>query len=254
MSKLIECIPADGVSTQSVLQACDSLGGTRDGMLSSIAACHFNPATLLRPAGGKDCLTAQQLKMAETFAIGQRAKHPLWNDVQTMPGFNVLAGADLTGPMGLMHRAEHPTRILLNSFHYVVGDQVLRFFLTGDPHFNTLSFDTTTGGKYAADLLPQSEASDASNGNLAAFAQHGGKFLMLHGAADAIIPIGSSVLYYKRVQGRMSQQEMDRFLRFYLVPGYGHGRDVFNAGFDALRVLGPVARHGRSAEESGRRR
>ena len=198
-------------------------------MLSSIAACHFNPATLLRPAGGKDCLTAQQLKMVETFATGQRTEHPLWNDVQTMPGFNVLAGADLTGPMDLMHRAEQPTRILLNSFHYVVGNQVLRPFLTGDPHFNTLCFDTKTGGKYAADLLPQSEASDASNGNLAAFAQHGGKFLMLHGAADAIIPIGSSALYEPAGDGPLSAL-LSR-------PGYGHGRCVFNAGFDALGLL-----------------
>ena len=30
---------------------------------------------------------------------------------------------------------------------------------------------------------------------------------------------------------------MDTFLRFYLVPGFGHGRGVFDAGFDVLGVL-----------------
>ncbi len=56
--------------------------------------------------------------------------------VDTMPGFNVFAGADLTGSMGLLHHPEHPPKIILNSFYYVVGDQVLRFFLTGDKYFD----------------------------------------------------------------------------------------------------------------------
>ena len=222
---------------KSVMQACDGLDGVKDEIISDVAACHFHPAALLCPAGGKGCLTAQQLKTVQTFATEQRTEHPLWNNVQTMPGFNVLAGADLTGSMGLLHHAEHPPKILLNSFYYVVGDQVLRFFLTGDTHFNALSFDTTTGGKYAAELLPQSEASDASNGDLTAFAQHGGKFLMLHGTADATIPTNASVLYYGMLQSRMSREDIKDSLRFYLVPGYGHGRGAFDAGFDALGVL-----------------
>ena len=36
--------------------------------------------------------------------------------VDTMPGFNVFAGADLTGSMGLLHHPEHPPKIILNSF------------------------------------------------------------------------------------------------------------------------------------------
>jgi len=163
----------------------------------------------------------------------------LWNGVQTIPGFNVLAGTDLTGSMGLLNHAEHPPKIFLNSFYYVIGDQVLRFFLTGDDHFNALTFDPTTGGKFAADLLTQSEASDASDADLTRFARHGGKFLMVHGTADATIPTKASVMYYKMVQSKMSQKEMDAFLAFYLIPGFGHGRGrgAFDAGFDALGVL-----------------
>ena len=223
----------------SVMNRCDDLDGIRDGLIANVAACHFDPATLLCPAAGsgKNCLTAQELKTVETFATEQRTAQPLWNGVQMMPGFNVLAGADLTGSMGILHHAEHPPKILLNSFYYVVGDQVLRFFLTGDVHYNALQFDTTTGGKYAGDLLPQSKAADASEADLTAFARHGGKFLMLHGTADATIPTDSTTMYYKMVHSRMSPEEMDGFLRFYLVPGFGHGRGVFDAGFDALGVL-----------------
>ncbi len=224
---------------RSVLQACDELDGVRDGIISNINACHFDPKTLLCSEHSKanSCLTPQELKTVETFATEQKTEHPLMNGVQTMPGFNVLAGADLTGSMGLLHHAEHPPKILLNSFYYVVGDQVLRFFLTGDRRFNALTFDTTTGGKYAGELLPQSKASDASNPDLSEFANHGGKFIMLHGTTDATIPTNSSVLYYKMLQEKMGQQKMDEFLRFYLITGYGHGHGVFDAGFDALSVL-----------------
>jgi hypothetical protein len=223
----------------SVMEKCDALDGVKDGLVSNISACHFDPATLLCPAGTdtKRCLTQTQVDTVQTFATEQRTAVPLWHGVQTMPGYNVLSGADLTGSMGLLHHAEHPPKILLNSFAYLVGDQVLRFFLTGDPHFNALTFNTTTGGKYAKDLLPQSEASDASNPDLTRFAEHGGKFLIVHGTSDATIPTNSSVLYFNMVQKAMGAKDTDSFLRFYLVPGLAHGRGTFNAGFDALGVL-----------------
>src|SRR5579859_4518555 len=43
---------------------------------------------------------------------------------------------------------------------------VSRFFLIGDEHFNALRFDTTTGGRFSGDLLPQSEPFDASDADL----------------------------------------------------------------------------------------
>ncbi len=224
---------------KAVMSTCDGLDGVTDGIIANVTACHFDPKTLLCPAGVRSshCLTSQQLHTVDTFATEQRTATPLWHGVQTMPGYNVLAGADLTGAMGLLHHAEHPPLFPLNSFYYVIGDQVLRFFLTGDRHFNSLTFDTTTGGRYASDLLPQSEASDASDADLSRFAGHGGKFLVVHGTADATIPTNSSVLYYEMVERAMGRDRMDEFLRFYLIPGFGHGQGVFSARFDALGVL-----------------
>ncbi len=224
---------------RSVMKSCDALDGLEDGIIGNIAACHFDPARLLCPAAGKSkhCLTSQELRTVQTFATEQRTAQPLWNSVQTMPGFNVLAGADLTGFMGLLHRPEHPPKFFLNSFYYFIGDRVLRYFLIGDDHFNVLTFNTTTGGEYAGDLFPQSQAFAASDPDLTRFAQHGGKFLMVHGTADATVPTDASVMYYKMVQSRMGQEETERFLRFYLIPGFGHGRGDFKAGFDALGVL-----------------
>jgi hypothetical protein len=223
---------------KAAMDACDAQDGLKDGIISNPAGCRFDPAVLT--CSGKDskrCLTPAELHTVEVFATEQKTAEPLSNGVQSIPGFNVLAGTDLTGSMGLLHHPERNPKPLLNSFYYLVGDGVLRYFVTGDPHFDALHFDTTTGGKYAADLLPQSEASDASNADLTAYARRGGKLILLHGTTDATIPTNATVEYYGMLQAKMPQAELDGFVRLYLIPGYGHGRGVFNAGFDALGVL-----------------
>ena len=224
---------------RKVMEACDASDGVKDGIISDPAGCHFDLETLACPAGarGKQCLTPGELQTFEVFRTEQRTAFPLANGVQSIPGFNVTAGTDLTGSMGLLSHPFHPPIFPLNSFYYVVGDGVLRFFLTNNPHFDALTFDTTTGGAYAKDLLPQSVASDASDADLTRFARHGGKFLMLHGTTDATIPTNASVEFYRMLEARMGQAALDGFMRFYLIPGYGHSRGVFNAGFDGLGVL-----------------
>jgi acetyl esterase/lipase len=222
-----------------VLAACDQLDGVQDGILSNPQACHFDLKTLACPSGTdhKNCLTPGQLQTFETFATEQRSAVPLANGVQSIPGYNITAGTDLTGSMGLLRHPFHNPIFLLNSFYLVVADGVLRFFLTDDPNYDALAFDTHTGGTYADRLLPQSIASDASNANLTPFFLHGGKFLMLHGTTDATIPTNSSVEFYQMLQAHTPQSLLNHDARFFLIPGYGHARGVFNAGFDALGIL-----------------
>ncbi len=220
-----------------VMEQCDAADGVRDGIISNPEGCHFDPAPLLCGQGAKHCLTPGQLESFQVFASEQRSAEPLKNGVQTIPGFNVYAGTDLSGSMGLFrHAFEHPL-FPFNSFYYVVASGVLRDFLTGKPHFNALTFKTTTGGAYASALPAQSAASDASDADLSAFRRHGGKLILLHGTADATIPTGSTVEFYRMMQARMGPEQVDSFTRMYLVPGYGHTRGVFNTGFDSLAVL-----------------
>lgn len=229
-----------------VMQACDAEDGLRDGIISNPAACRFNLNTLACAAGsvGRDCLTPGQLQTFQTFKTQQRTDRPLFHGVQNIPGFDVTSGTDLTGSVGLLRHPFHTPVALLNSFYYIVADGVLRYFLTGDPHFDGLHFDTRTGGAYADSLLPQSIASDASDADLTPFERHGGKFLMVHGTTDATIPTGASAEFYQMLEQRFDHRTLDSFLRFYLVPGYGHGRGIFDAGFDALGVLDQWAESG----------
>ena len=222
----------------AVLQACDSLAGVKDGLVSNVAACHFDPTVLLCQRGSrKGCLTPQQLSTVQTFATEQRTSMPVWQGVQSIPGYNVLAGADLTGTLGFFHHPEQHPKILLNASIYTIGSRIIRYFISNDQDFDALKLDTSTGAPFEKMIQTSSEQYDASDADLSRFASHGGKLILVHGTADAIIPTGSSVMYYQRVQANMGEVDTQKFLRLFLVPGFGHGTGAFLAGFDSLQAL-----------------
>lgn len=223
----------------AALKACDAKDGLRDDIMSDPADCHFDAATL-RCSDGKShkgCLSDGQERTIEAFATPQVSNFSVENGINSEPGFNVLRGASLVGSMGLLQHPFHPPVPLLNSFYYLVGDGVVRFFLTKDVHFNSLTFDTKTAGKWVSGILQQSKEDDASQADLTPFEQHGGKLLLVHGIADSTIPTDASVFLYERIVAAMGQVRVDGFARLYLIPGYAHGHGVFDAGFDTVGVL-----------------
>ncbi len=230
----------------AVLEQCDAADGLRDGIVSEPDGCHFDPAKLRCPDGRahRGCLSDGQLRTVAAYSEDSTSQFALKNGMTFEPGYNVLRGADLTGTQGLCRHAYHPAIPLLNSFLYVVSDGVLRFFLTKDPHFATLTFDTQTGsspgletGHWIAGIRQQSEEDDASAADLTPFATHGGKLLLVHGTADTTIPTNASVLLYQRIVKSMGKEKAEEFLRLYLIPGFGHGGGTFDAAFDALGTL-----------------
>ena len=224
---------------QASMSACDAQDGLKDGMISNPDGCRFDPANL-RCGDGKDhkgCLSDRQEQTVPAFAADQISNFAVMNGIRREPGYNVLKGADLTGSMGLLSHAFHPPIPLLNSLYYIVGDGVLRFFLTKDVHFDALTFDTKAGGKWLPALLQQSAEDDASLADLSPFERRGGKLLLVHGTTDSTIPTGASVFLYQRIVEAMGQTRTDGFARLYLIPGYGHGHGVFDAGFDTVGTL-----------------
>ena len=222
---------------RSVLDACDTLDGLKDGIVSNYEHCRFDPSQLLcRIHLQKGCLTPQQLITVRTFSSEQKSVSEVWHNVRSVPGYTILAGADLTGTLGFLHHPESHPQILLNSSQYTIGSRVIRSFIANDPNFKALILDPSTGAPFQAELLPSSRNYDAST-DLSRFAAHGGKLLLIHGTADTIIPTDSSVMYYELVQASMGKTAVDKFMRLYLVPGFGHGQGKFKAGFDALGIL-----------------
>jgi len=171
--------------------------------------------------------------------------------VDSIPGYNVLAGASLSSATGILPFALHNPVFMFNSFGYVIGDDVLRNFLTVGAHYDARNFDTSTGqprsvdsshapggaGVWHAEVMKEALEVDATNANLRPFVAHGGKLILIHGTEDNIIPTASSIDYYHRLQRTMGVAATAGFARLYIIPGLGHGFGRFNAGFDTIGVL-----------------
>lgn len=65
---------------------------------------------------------------------------------------------------------------------------------------------------------------NAENPDLNQFEKRGGKMLMISGSADSCVPYHASIDYFEQVIEHFgSLEEVQSFLRFYIIPGMGHG-------------------------------
>jgi hypothetical protein len=230
----------------AVMSFCDAQDGVKDDIISNPSSCHFDPASL-RCKDGKDrkgCLSDGQERTVAAFSAPQVTTFSVEHGMNQEAGYNVLRGADLVGNMGWFRHPFRPAIPYFNSVYYVFGDGVVRSFLTHGPQVSLFDIDTTNGSALGHDpkqYLPrareQSVEDDASLADLSPFQRHGGKLLLVHGVTDSTIPTGASILLYSRIVAVMGQERADSFLRLYVIPGFGHGRGVFDAGFDTVGVL-----------------
>jgi feruloyl esterase len=231
---------------KTVENSCDAQDGLRDGIISDPAGCRVAVDTLSCSDGRTHhgCLSAAQMHTLETFASEQKTAMPLSNGVDSIPGYNVLAGMDLGHAVGLLHFPLKNPVFLFNSFGYVIGDDVTRNFLSVGYHFDSRKFDVKTGGPWHDELIRQAHEIDSTNANLQPFEAHGGKLILVHGTVDAVIPTNSTVDYYQRLQEKLGARSTEDFARLYLLPGMGHGRGKFDAGFDTIGILDAWADRG----------
>ncbi|MGB8422042.1 tannase/feruloyl esterase family alpha/beta hydrolase [Paraburkholderia sp.] len=235
-----------GLLYRAVLSACDGLDGVRDGIISDPAACRFHPDTLRCQDGqdtGDACLSDRQIETVRTYAERFHTAFTLAGGQSSIGGYNIFAGADFTGTLGYAPGPVEPSNAQTNASTYISGSQFLKYFIVGDANYDALRFDTIGGGTYVSRLDEASREFDVTDPDLRAFAQRGGKLLWVHGTADAQVPTQASIDYYNRIVATMGQQRVDGFLRFYLIPGYGHGVGTFRAGFDALGALDDWVSH-----------
>ena len=233
--------------TDAVYARCDGLDGAPDGIIANVPACNaaFDVATL-RCAGGKDtgddCLSDAQLaavrritsEYSPGFAVAGMDSFPKW---PLLDGalFRVSNFGQLRQPANPVAGQE--------ALLYVAGDQTAKFIITRNPSLDTLGFDPA---QWRARIAEVAAIMDVSNVSLAEFRARGGKLLLTHGTADDFITPYNTVRYYERQLGAFGQAGADSFIRFYLIPGFGHGFGPFNAKLDGLAVLRDWVEQGRA--------
>jgi hypothetical protein len=224
-----------------VLKACDGLDGAEDGVISNVSACRKTfKISKLRCAGGKDtgdtCLSDAQIAVVKAIDSRQSFGFPFANGVNSFAGWPILEGGDWSS---IFTFGKHPVPsnppALMNDFGlYVLSDPSIRFAITKDVNIDSLTFEP---GKWKARTQQLSKLIDASDVDLTPFASHGGKLLLMHGTVDTAVSPYNTIDYYKRLVARLGKRKADSFMRFYLVPGFGHGTGSYIASWDSLGAL-----------------
>ncbi|MFT8245060.1 tannase/feruloyl esterase family alpha/beta hydrolase [Roseomonas sp. BN140053] len=247
--------------TDAVFAACDGLDGAADGLISNVAGCNaaFGVATLrerLRCPEGRDagdgCLSDAQIAAVERIASPYRPGFPIAGMAE-FPRWALLEGARFEG------RSTFGTRPVPNNpptaedaLLFNAGAATVQFIVTRQPGFDALRFDPAA---WRARLEESGRIMDVTDISLAPFRARGGKIILLHGTADDFITPHNTVNYYERQRAAFGQEGLDGFLRFFVIPGLGHGFGAFNARYDGLGLLdrwvesgeapdAPVARDG----------
>ncbi|WP_019140808.1 tannase/feruloyl esterase family alpha/beta hydrolase [Noviherbaspirillum massiliense] len=244
----------------AALEACDGLDGARDGVVSNIAGCNatFDPATAtLRGAplrcpdggeGGDTCLSDAQINALKVFNTPINFNYPLASGETQYPGFNVW-GSDLgmagTNPLQatvttLALGTSQPANPMPATAPYgsTFWDQWVKYFVTRDPNFNSLTLDPENPGTWQSRISELTGIQDVNKTDLSAFRTKGGKILMAHGTADVLVSTRATEQYYERLKSTMGADAVNSFVRYYEIPGYGHSTStVFNAAWDSLTAL-----------------
>jgi feruloyl esterase len=240
-----------------------------DGLISNQLTCNaiFDPAVAtlngvpLRCPGGEDtgdtCLSDAQIGALKTLNNAAAFHFFLASGETQYPGCNVW-GADLgitsnPSPLEpivtfLALGTSQPATPMPSTAPYaaVLLDQWIKYSVTRDPSYDSLSLDPENPGPWANRISELSTQLDTSS-DISEFAAHGGKLLLAHGLSDVLVSTRATEQYYQRLQAQMGPSNVDRFVRYYEVPGYGHAfSTVFNATWDSLTALEQWVEHGTS--------
>ena len=141
-----------------------------------------------------------------------------------------------TGPGGWSAWITGATPTAAQQFFFAT--QGFKNMVHSDPDWNYETFDLERDGKLAQERL--AAALNATDPNLKAFTDRGGKLILYHGWNDAALPPVNTINYYQAVMATMGQGQADRFVRLFMVPGMQHcgggpGPDSFGQSVTAMQ-------------------
>jgi feruloyl esterase len=225
--------------SDAVYARCDKVDGLADGIIDDPRRCDFDPARDVKQCAGDgdgaDCLTEKQtaalkaiyggiVSNGKPFFPGQ----PLGAEKIGTPAFGNPTPA--SGWDGWLVDKAGKSRQL------TFGESFARYMAFGkvDASYDWKAFDFDKDPARMADIRKLLNATDP---NLAAFRNRGGKLLMYFGLADTALTPYMAIDYYEKALAA-NGADTTEFFRFFLVPGMFHCRGgVGPDRFDALTAL-----------------
>ncbi|MCG8708234.1 tannase/feruloyl esterase family alpha/beta hydrolase [Brenneria sp. 4F2] len=203
---------------QAVLTQCDMLDGQQDGLIADPQSCQpdFSPLRCDNNRQNADgqCLTDAQLTALHKLYDGPREAKSGKKLIVAGPQY----GSELAWEGVFIPRqadgAVLSQSISLSSLRY------MNFTPNPSADFTLqdLKFDQATFAR----LSKLHALYDATNPDLRAFAEAGGKLIIWHGWADPHISPLNSIAYHQALGQEMGETQRQRFERLYLLPGVYH--------------------------------
>ncbi len=242
------------------MRQCDNLDGLTDGVINNYQACRDifnvkagapgrNPWQSKRCPGNVDpnpsdntataCFTDEQISTLQFIYSPYQFTSPLANGVTSFgmwapttdpSGFNLLENTRYAGQEGAAPGAP---------VHTMLGVLGVTGFLMKDLNANPL--DYVEGGLLNARRVEISHHLDATNPDLTAYYQRGGKVMITIGTNDALASSGAQLDYYQSVLTRMTRPVLDAFARLWVLPQTGHGLSGTNLDVDGNGNAIPAA-------------
>ena len=201
---------------KSVRDACDSLDGIVDGVVSNPQACTFNP-TALRCAGGVDtgdtCLSDAQLAVVSSWT----APASWAGGAYTNAGWALSGNEDDPGawPVWVTGNGN-----VLTALQFLFQDTTVKNYLARDPAQDSLvyTWDSNLNAIYGLAAL-----NDATNTDLRPFKNSNAKLILWHGGNDSALSYKATTAFYQGVTTSVGgQAAADEFVRYYIAPGVDH--------------------------------
>ncbi len=237
----------------SVTAACDKLDGAEDGLISNTAACDatFKIEDLRCESGdneGDTCFSDAQIAFLKLMNTPVEVPFEMENGVTSFGQWPVFHGGDTYGlwGFGMAPTAMFPPAPVANFVLYVFSDPMVRFATMRDPSYNSLDFKPE---KHVERLQELSKIMDSNATDLSPFTDKGGKILLMHGTIDFAISPTNTIMYYNRIVDTMGKDTVDSFMKFLMVPGFGHGTGKFLARWDPLTALENWAEKGEAPKD-----
>jgi feruloyl esterase len=214
----------------SYLAMCDAQDGIEDGILNDPRQCEFDVETLLCTGDENDgCLSQEQLSAVRAVYAGP--KDSRGNSLfygfpfggETAPGgwSRWLTGGlnyqgDLDEFQGGVDAGDFEAPVAPNAF-YGFGNGIMKYFVYNDPDW---TYETYDFDRIVRDSERVAETLNATNPDLSAFRDRGGKLIIYSGWSDNAAPGPAVVGYYEAVLAHDETAAED--VHLFMMPGVEH--------------------------------
>ncbi len=223
---------------RAVLDACDVKDGVKDGIVEDPPHCAFDPVVLTCRAGdAPNCLTPAQVAAVRT--VYETPKHARTREPLYGP---MVPGSEFSWePMTLQ---AHP---------YPYSEAFYRYVIFRDARWDYKNWTPDFAGDVDRADARENLVINATNPDIGAFVDRGGKLLLMGGWNDDLGP-GNNITYYESVRRTLGDAKTRNAVRLFMVPGMNHCLDLaydstYTVHFDPLGALRAWKQTGRAPDD-----